>query len=97
MVGEWEKEGFFPPELTDEGQVKDAGSFVIVPPLNITGNIHMSHALGNSLQDIMIDHASISTQSVVENMLWRRQGKTQYNLGRIKFIETVWKWEEEYH
>lgn len=110
----WEKEGFFQPELTNEGKIKDEGSFVIVlPPPNITGNLHMGHALGNSLQDIMVrwnrmqgkttlwlpgcDHASISTQSVVENMLWGRQGKTRHDLGRPKFIETVWEWKEEYH
>ncbi|KAM5353274.1 hypothetical protein ACJZ2D_016826 [Fusarium nematophilum] len=110
----WEKEVFFRPELTDEGQVKDAASFVIVlPPRNITDNLRTDHALGNALQDIMMrwshihgkttlwlpgcDHASISTQSVVENMLWRRQGKTRHDLGRTKFIETVWEWKEEYH
>jgi valyl-tRNA synthetase len=69
--------------------------------------------LGNSLQDVMVrwnrmhgkttlwlpgcDHAGISTQSVVENMLWRREGKTRHDLGRPKFIERVWEWKEEYH
>lgn len=43
------------------------------------------------------DHAGISTQSVVENMLWRRQGKTRHDLGRKKFVETVWEWKEDYH
>ena len=43
------------------------------------------------------DHAGISTQSVVENMLWRRQGKTRHDLGRKKFVETVWDWKEDYH
>lgn len=81
----WEKSGFFKPEFTPEGKVKEEGSFVIViPPPNVTGALHMGHALGNSLQDVMIrwarmsgkttlwlpgcDHAGISTQSVVENM-----------------------------
>ena len=41
------------------------------------------------------DHAGISTQSVVENMLWRRQGKTKYDLGREKFTELVWDWKDE--
>lgn len=110
----WEKEGFFKPEFTQDGKVKDAGSFVIVhPPPNVTGALHMGHALGDSLQDLLIrwnrmqgktvlwlpgaDHAGISTQSVVENMLWRRQGKTRHDLGRPKFVETVWDWKEEYH
>lgn len=81
----WEKSGFFKPEFTPDGKVKEEGSFVIViPPPNVTGALHMGHALGNSLQDVMIrwnrmhgkttlwlpgcDHAGISTQSVVENM-----------------------------
>ncbi|RKF60005.1 Valine--tRNA ligase, mitochondrial [Erysiphe neolycopersici] len=110
----WEKEGFFKPEFTDDGKVKPAGSFIIVePPPNVTGNLHMGHALGTALQDVMIrwnrmqgkttlwlpgcDHAGISTQSVVENMLWRREQKTRHDLGRSKFVETVWEWKNEYH
>ncbi|KAI0843014.1 tRNA synthetases class I-domain-containing protein [Hypoxylon sp. FL0890] len=110
----WEKSGFFKPEFTPDGKVKEEGKFVIViPPPNVTGALHMGHALGNSLQDVMIrwnrmhgkttlwlpgcDHAGISTQSVVENMLWRRQGKTRHDLGRKKFVETVWEWKEDYH
>lgn len=73
----------------------------------------MGHALTDSLQDLMVrwsrmhgkttlwipgtDHAGISTQSVVENMLWRRKGQTRHDLGREKFIETVWEWKEDYH
>lgn len=110
----WEKEGFFQPEFTPEGEVKEAGNFVIVlPPPNVTGALHMGHALGNSLQDAMIrwnrmhgktvlwlpgcDHAGISTQSVVEKMLWNREKKTRHDLGRPKFIERTWEWKEEYH
>lgn len=110
----WEKEGFFKPEFTIDGKVKPAGSFIIVePPPNVTGNLHMGHALGTALQDVMIrwnrmqgkttlwlpgcDHAGISTQSVVENMLWRREQKTRHDLGRPKFVETVWQWKNDYH
>ncbi|KAM3445740.1 hypothetical protein NHJ13734_000193 [Beauveria thailandica] len=110
----WEKEGFFKPEFKSNGDVKDEGSFVIVhPPPNVTGALHMGHALTDSLQDMMIrwsrmhgkttlwlpgtDHAGISTQSVVENMLWRRKQQTRHDLGREKFIETVWEWKEDYH
>lgn len=73
----------------------------------------MGHALGNALQDVMIrwnrmhgkttlwlpgcDHAGISTQNVVENMLWRRRQQTRHDLGRPEFVKTVWKWKEEYH
>ncbi|KEY67624.1 hypothetical protein S7711_07821 [Stachybotrys chartarum IBT 7711] len=110
----WEKQGYFQPEFKEDGSIKDEGSFVIVhPPPNVTGNLHMGHALGDSLQDLMIrwnrmhgkttlwlpgcDHAGISTQSVVENMLWRRQQKTRHDLGRTKFVETVLDWKDEYH
>ena len=51
----WEKSGFFKPQFTDDGKVKPEGSFVIViPPPNVTGALHMGHALGNSLQDVLI-------------------------------------------
>lgn len=110
----WEKQGYFQPEFKEDGSIKDEGSFVIVhPPPNVTGNLHMGHALGDSLQDLLIrwnrmhgkttlwlpgcDHAGISTQSVVENMLWRRQQKTRHDLGRTKFVETVLDWKDEYH
>ncbi|MCJ1228351.1 Valine--tRNA ligase, mitochondrial [Toensbergia leucococca] len=110
----WEKEGFFEPEFGPDGKVKGEGYFSIPePPPNVTGNLHMGHALPNALQDCLIrwsrmkgkttlwlpgcDHAGISTQSVVENMLWRRQKKTRYDLGREKFVETVWDWKEDYH
>lgn len=110
----WEKEGYFKPQFTEEGEVKPEGKFVIViPPPNVTGALHMGHALGNSLQDVMIrwnrmhgkttlwlpgcDHAGISTQSVVEKMLWNREKKTRHDLGRPKFIERVWEWKEDYH
>ncbi|RDA83270.1 hypothetical protein CP532_0987 [Ophiocordyceps camponoti-leonardi (nom. inval.)] len=110
----WEKEGLFKPEFKQDGNVKDEGKFVIVhPPPNVTGSLHMGHALGDSLQDVMIrwnrmrgkttlwvpgcDHAGISTQSVVENMLWRREQKTRHDLGREAFVKTVWDWKQEYH
>ena len=110
----WEKSGFFEPDFTDDNKVKKAGAFVIPePPPNVTGALHMGHALPNALQDTLIrwnrmrglstlwlpgcDHASISTQSVVENMLWRREKKTRHDLGRKKFNETVLAWKEEYH
>ncbi|KAI7521614.1 valyl-tRNA synthetase-like protein, partial [Hortaea werneckii] len=95
--------------------VKKPGSFVIpIPPPNVTGALHIGHALATSLQDALIrwnrmkgltvlyvpgcDHAGISTQSVVENMLYnRRNGLTRHDLGREKFVNTVWEWKEEYH
>jgi valyl-tRNA synthetase len=110
----WEKQGYFKPEFAADGKVKPAGYFVCPhPPPNVTGALHMGHALGDSLQDIMVrfyrmhgkttlwvpgcDHAGIATQSVVENMLWRKQQKTRHDLGREEFVKTVWKWKEDYH
>ncbi|KAK5124217.1 hypothetical protein LTR85_001920 [Meristemomyces frigidus] len=111
----WEKEGFHLPDFAEDGEVKKPGYFVIsIPPPNVTGALHIGHALATSLQDAMIrwnrmkgltvlyvpgcDHAGISTQSVVENMLYnRRNGMTRHDLGREKFVETVWEWKEEYH
>ncbi|WYZ41975.1 hypothetical protein EsH8_V_000870 [Colletotrichum jinshuiense] len=110
----WEKEGFFKPQFTPEGNVKPEGSFVIVvPPPNVTGALHMGHALGNSLQDLLIrynrqkgkttlwlpgcDHAGIATQSVVEKMLWKVKKQTRHHLGRANFVELTQEWKEEYH
>ena len=111
----WEKEGFHLPDFAPNGNVKGPGYFVIsIPPPNVTGALHIGHALATALQDAMIrwnrmkgltvlyvpgcDHAGISTQSVVENMLYnRRNGMTRHDLGRQKFVETVWEWKDEYH
>ena len=110
----WEKEGFLKPEFAPDGKVKKEGYIAIpIPPPNVTGALHMGHALGNALQDVMIrwnrmhgkttlwvpgcDHAGIATQAVVENMLWRRQQKTRHDLGRKAFVDLVWDWKGEYH
>ncbi|KAK4099172.1 hypothetical protein N658DRAFT_517593 [Parathielavia hyrcaniae] len=110
----WEKEGFFQPQFTSEGNVKPEGSFVIMaPPPNVTGALHMGHALGNSLQDLLIrynlqkgkttlwlpgcDHAGIATQSVVEKMLMKRKQHTRRDLGRDRFIAVAKDWKEAYH
>jgi len=84
---------------------------IVIPPPNVTGMLHMGHALNNTLQDIMIrfrrmqgfntlwmpgtDHAGIATQNVVEQEL-ARKGITRHDLGREKFIEKVWEWKEKY-
>jgi valyl-tRNA synthetase len=108
----WEKCGFFRPELAN-GQLKPKGSYVIpIPPPNVTGSLHLGHALTNSIQDALIrwkrmcgystvympgcDHAGIATQAVVEKKLWKESKQTRHELGRDKFIEMVWKWKEEY-
>lgn len=106
----WEKGKFFSPSeaLTKEGK----SPFVVAIPLpNITGSLHMGHALNNSIQDIAIryhrmkqkptlwmpgtDHAGIATQNKVEKEL-KKQGLTRHDLGRKKFIEKVWQWKEKY-
>ncbi|KAH0536755.1 hypothetical protein FGG08_006393 [Glutinoglossum americanum] len=111
----WEKEGFFEPEFAGpDEKVKEEGYFVIPePPPNVTGRLHMGHALPNALQDCLIrwnrmkgktvlwlpgcDHAGISTQSVVENKLWKDRRETKYDLGREKFTELIWDWKNDYH
>ena len=100
----WEKEGFFKPEM---GSNKP--KFVIViPPPNVTGALHIGHALTNSIQDTIVrwrrmggyealwvpgtDHAGIATQTVVEKKLQREEGITRHDLGREKFLERVFEW-----
>ncbi len=84
---------------------------IVIPPPNITGRLHMGHALNNTLQDIVIrykrmkgfgtvwipgtDHAGIATQNVVERAL-EAENKNRFELGREKFVEEAWKWKEEY-
>lgn len=103
----WLADGIFRGEAKSD---KPAFSIVIPPP-NVTGSLHLGHALDNTLQDILCrvkrmqgynvlwmpgtDHAGIATQSVVERTLLA-EGKTRHDLGREAFIERVWQWKEEY-
>ena len=103
---DWETSGDFKPDMRSN---KDAFSIVIPPP-NVTGILHMGHALDDTLQDILIrynrmlgkkvlwqpgtDHAGIATQMVVERNL-AKEGISKHDLGREKFIETVWKWKAQ--
>lgn len=103
----WEENKLFSPE---ENSKKESFTIVIPPP-NVTGNLHMGHALDNSIQDVLIrykrmqgfnalwvpgtDHAGIATQNVVAKAL-RKEGKTKEDLGREEFLKRVWKWKEEY-
>jgi valyl-tRNA synthetase len=102
----WEKRGYF---RADENSEQKAYSIVIPPP-NVTGVLHIGHALNNTLQDILIrfkrmegynvlwmpgtDHAGIATQNVVEKQLLE-EGLDRHTLGREKFIDRVWKWKEQ--
>ncbi|PCH34745.1 hypothetical protein WOLCODRAFT_79194 [Wolfiporia cocos MD-104 SS10] len=109
----WEAQGFFRPAFTPEGNVKPEGQFVIpFPPPNVTGSLHIGHALTVAIQDGLVrwnrmkgkttlfvpgfDHAGISTQSVVEKRLYKSSGQTRHDLGRDKFLETVWEWKNDY-
>jgi valyl-tRNA synthetase len=84
---------------------------IVIPPPNVTGSLHMGHALNNTLQDILArfermrgrdvlwqpgtDHAGIATQMVVERQLMERQEPSRRDMGRDKFLERVWQWKEE--
>ena len=106
IYADWEESGDFKPDMRSD---KDAFA-VVIPPPNVTGVLHMGHALDDTLQDILVrynrmlgkkvlwqpgmDHAGIATQMVVERNL-AKEGITRHDLGREKFIETVWKWKEQ--
>ncbi|MCU0848352.1 MAG: valine--tRNA ligase [Spirochaetes bacterium] len=101
----WEDEGHFHAR-EDDGKEPYT---IVIPPPNVTGNLHMGHALNNTLQDILVrrqrmkgksalwmpgmDHAGIATQNVVERIL-RDEGKTKDDLGREQFEKRVWEWKE---
>lgn len=111
----WEESGFFQPEQQIESGLADADAepFVIsMPPPNVTGALHLGHAITSSVEDMLIryhrmlgrptlwvpgtDHAGIATQSVVERKL-EEQGTSREELGRERFIQEVWDWKDEYH
>ena len=85
---------------------------IVMPPPNVTGQLHMGHAMDSTLQDILtrykrmqgysalwvpgIDHAGIATQIKVEEELRTKENLTRYDLGREKFLERVWAWKEKY-
>jgi valyl-tRNA synthetase len=103
---EWEGKGYFHAAATSEKKPYS----IVIPPPNVTGALHMGHALNNTLQDILCrwkrmqgynvlwmpgtDHAGIATQNVVERQL-AAEGKDRHDLGREEFIERVWKWKAE--
>src|SRR5678810_806275 len=103
----WEEKGYF---KADPASKKPPFSTVIPPP-NVTGSLHIGHALNGSLQDLFArykrmqgfdvlwvpgcDHAGIATQNVIEREL-AKEGKTRDDLGREKFLERVWAWKEQF-
>src|SRR5438105_773861 len=105
----WEKQGCFAPEINRD---ESAPAFsIVIPPPNVTGSLHMGHALQHTMMDVLtrykrmsgfrtlwlpgMDHAGISTQLMVTREL-KKEGKTRHDLGREKFIERVWEWKQEY-
>jgi valyl-tRNA synthetase len=106
---QWEKAGYFTPEAQEN---PDAPKYTIVlPPPNVTGILHIGHALNHTLSDILVrrrrmqgyrtlwlpgmDHAGIATQNVVEREL-AKEGLSRHDLGREAFVERVWQWKGEY-
>src|SRR5437899_630202 len=105
----WEKRGCFAPEINKD---PDAPVFsIVIPPPNVTGSLHMGHALQHTMMDVLtrhkrmsgfrtlwlpgMDHAGISTQLMVTREL-KKEGKTRHDLGREKFVERVWQWKHEH-
>ena len=104
----WEEGNYFSHKYNSNYKTKNKFSIVIPPP-NVTGSLHLGHALNHTIQDVLIryrrmkgdsalwvpgtDHAGIATQNVVERLLLE-EGKTRHDLGREKFLEKVWKWKE---
>ena len=102
----WEQNGYFHDEPG-----KGTPYSVVIPPPNVTGILHMGHALNQTIQDILVrwrrmsgfntlwlpgtDHAGIATQNVVEKAL-KKEGKRRQDLGREKFLERVWEWKKQY-
>ncbi|MEP6913687.1 MAG: valine--tRNA ligase [bacterium] len=104
----WERQGCFAPEINRD---LNAPAFsIVIPPPNVTGSLHMGHALQHTMMDVLtrykrmcgyrtlwlpgMDHAGISTQLMVIREL-KKEGLTRHDLGREKFVERVWKWKKE--
>ena len=108
MYENWQAKGYFKPT----GDPDKTPFTIVIPPPNVTGQLHMGHALDETLQDVLIrykrmkgfdalwvpgtDHAGIATQIKVEEQLRKNEGLTRYDLGREKFLERVWDWKAQY-
>jgi valyl-tRNA synthetase len=115
LYKKWEDSGYFNPEkCVDAGIARADDPFtIILPPPNVTGTLHMGHALGGTVQDILIrykrmqgfrtlwipgtDHAAIATQSKVEGILKKEEGVSRHDLGREKFLERVRAFAQQSH
>ncbi len=108
LYKKWEESGYFKADASS----KKPPYTIVIPPPNVTGQLHMGHALDETLQDILIrykrlagyealwvpgtDHAGIATQIKVEEVLRKEKGLTRHDLGREKFLELVWDWKKKY-
>jgi len=106
----WLRAGFFNPDKLPGTRKKSYA--IVIPPPNVTGELHMGHALNATCQDILIrkkrmegfrtlwlpgtDHAGIATQVKVEKELRKQEGISRHDLGREKFIEKIWEWKNKY-
>ncbi|MDT5261832.1 MAG: valyl-tRNA synthetase, partial [Acidobacteriota bacterium] len=106
----WEREGCFAPEIN--GDAEAPVYTIVIPPPNVTGSLHMGHALQHTIMDVLTrfrrmrgfrtlwlpgtDHAGISTQIMVERQLKKTEGLTRHDIGREDFNARVWKWKEQY-
>jgi valyl-tRNA synthetase len=104
----WDERGFFH-SVPDPDRTPYT---IVIPPPNVTGALHMGHALNNTLQDVLIrwrraqgynalylpgtDHAGIATQAVVEKRLREEEGKTRHDLGREELVRRIWQWKDQY-
>ncbi|BCJ33718.1 valine--tRNA ligase [Actinocatenispora thailandica] len=105
---QWVSAGYFGVDATSQRPPFS----IVIPPPNVTGSLHMGHALDHTIQDSLIrrrrmqgyealwmpgmDHAGIATQNVVERQLAEQDGKSRHDLGREAFVERVWQWKEEF-
>ena len=104
----WQEHGCFNADVDDSRPPY----CIVIPPPNVTGALHLGHALNNTLQDVLIrmkrmqgfnalwmpgtDHAGIATQAVVERRLLEEEGKTRHDLGRDRLVARIWQWKTEY-
>src|SRR5215210_5159259 len=108
IYARWEEQGCFAPEINRDLEAPVYS--IVIPPPNVTGSLHMGHALQHTFMDVLtrykrmcgyrtlwmpgMDHAGISTQLMVSREL-KKEGLTRHDLGREKFVERVWKWKAE--
>ncbi len=109
----WEKQGYFHADPKESEVVDGKPPYtIVIPPPNVTGALHLGHALNNTLQDILVrmrrmegyntlwmpgtDHAGIATQAVVERRLLAEEKVSRHDLGREGLVERIWQWKEQY-